>query len=384
MDYGFGQVHATAATDIGLRRAVNEDAVLEAGTIFAVADGMGGHEAGDLASRLGIAALAELADTAGANSGSPRTLPHASDVLARVNAADESIRRAIGARGGTTLCALALVRMEQNGGTWPVSGDHAPESSPGQGTHPAPATDVLRLPMPALGEPRYLPGTDEAFEAAHASTPPTPGPDEEPLSDPATADHPEPTTDVLPRAELEAALAEPAPVPPVVVTSAKVTPIPGAQAPDAPAPATTPTATTAPTGQVRLMLLNVGDSRGYRLRNGVLTQLTRDHSAVQELLDAGIITEAEARIHPQRNLITRALGAGGNAVPDTQFHNPRPGDRYLLCTDGLTGEVEHSAMEQILAHVPDRAAAVHQLIDAALASGGRDNISVIIIDVESP
>ena len=390
MGYGFGQVHATAATDIGLRRAVNEDAVLEAGTIFAVADGMGGHEAGDLASRLGIAALAELADTvgnagnAGTNSGSPGTLPHASDVLARVTAADESIRRAIGARGGTTLCALALVRMEQNGGTWPAAGDHAPESSPGQGTHPAPSTDVLRLPMPALGEPRYLPGTDEAHQAAHASTPPTPGPDEEPISDPAPTDHPEPTTDVLPRAELEAALAEPAPVPPVTATSAKVTPIPGAQAPEAPAPATTPTATTAPTGQVRLMLLNVGDSRGYRLRNGVLTQLTRDHSAVQELLDAGIINEAEARIHPQRNLITRALGAGGNAVPDTQFHIPRPGDRYLLCTDGLTGEVEHSAMEQILAHVTDRAEAVAQLIDAALASGGRDNISVIIIDVESP
>jgi serine/threonine protein phosphatase PrpC len=132
------------------------------------------------------------------------------------------------------------------------------------------------------------------------------------------------------------------------------------------------------------MLLNVGDSRGYRLRAGVLRQLTRDHSAVQELIDGGIITEAEARIHPQRNLITRALGAGGNSVPDTQFHHPRPGDRYLLCTDGLTGEVEHAAIEQILANTPDRTEAVGRLIDAALASGGRDNISVVIVDIEGP
>ena len=364
-----------AATDIGLRRAVNEDAVLEAGTIFAVADGMGGHEAGDLASRLGIGTLNEIA-AGPCEAGDQQTLlPHARDVLAQVTAADVRIRQAIGARGGTTLCALALVRVEDDGGTWPSQGADTPATPEtaalpavagpaGQG--PA-ATEALHLPLPALGTPHYLSSTRESSDSGDGPDPAGAHPA------PAQRNDPEPTTDVLPHAQAAAALAADSVPPAVAATSAKVTqvPLPGAGSP-------------AEAGTVRLMLLNVGDSRGYRLRAGVLKQLTRDHSAVQELIDGGIITEAEARIHPQRNLITRALGAGGNSVPDTQFHHPRPGDRYLLCTDGLTGEVEHAAMEQILANTPDRTEAVGRLIDAALASGGRDNISVVIVDIEGP
>ena len=105
---------------------------------------------------------------------------------------------------------------------------------------------------------------------------------------------------------------------------------------------------------------------------------------MQELIDAGTITEAEARIHPQRNLITRALGAGGNSVPDSQFHELVAGDRYLLCSDGLTGEVDPAGIERILNQTPDRAEAMARLVDAALASGGRDNISVVIVDVSEP
>ncbi|MBV1780266.1 hypothetical protein KRR55_14205 [Paeniglutamicibacter sp. ABSL32-1] len=371
MDFGFGQVRAAAATDIGLRRAVNEDSVLDAGTVFAVADGMGGHEAGDLASRLGIETLNEIA------AGSPdpadpdrvpadtaenlASLPHARDVLALVTQADARIRRATGARGGTTLCALALVRVEDEGGAWPGDPAGPPPTAQMPTVPRAGSTEALHLPLPGLGVPRYLDSIRESGDVDQS------------------AEHPaeaEPTTDVLPRAQARAVPAAPAGATAMTVagTSSKVTPIPGAGAVDAGAEET----------PVRLMLLNVGDSRGYRLREGVLTQLTRDHSAVQELIDAGIITEAEARIHPQRNLITRALGAGGNSVPDTQFHLPRPGDRYLLCTDGLTGEVEHAAMEEILARTPDRTEAVGRLIDAALASGGRDNISVVIIDIEGP
>jgi len=391
MRFGFGQVHAVAATDIGLRRAVNEDAVLEAGTIFAVADGMGGHEAGDLASRLGIGTLNEIA-AGPCEAGDQQTLlPHARDVLAQVTAADVRIRQAIGARGGTTLCALALVRVEDDGGTWPAETACTP-ATPETSALPAidgPAgqgpgtTEALHLPLPALGTPRYLSSTRESNEpaASRDSQQAGDGPEAAAAAD-APAEHPqaerphadpEPTTDVLPRAQADAALAAGAVPPAVAATSAKVTeiPLPGAGTP-------------AEADEVRLMLLNVGDSRGYRLRAGVLRQLTRDHSAVQELIDGGIITEAEARIHPQRNLITRALGAGGNSVPDTQFHHPRPGDRYLLCTDGLTGEVEHAAMEHILANTPDRTEAVGRLIEAALASGGRDNISVVIVDIEGP
>lgn len=372
-----------AATDIGLRRAVNEDAVLEAGTIFAVADGMGGHEAGDLASRLGIGTLNEIA-AGPCEAGDQQTLlPHARDVLAQVTAADVRIRQAIGARGGTTLCALALVRVEDDGGTWPAETAGTP-ATPETSALPAldgPAgqgpgtTEALHLPLPALGTPRYLSSTRESNEpaASRDSQQAGDGPEASNAAGQSGARDPEPTTDVLPRAQADAALAAGAVPPAVAATSAKVTeiPLPGAGTP-------------AEAGEVRLMLLNVGDSRGYRLRAGVLRQLTRDHSAVQELIDGGIITEAEARIHPQRNLITRALGAGGNSVPDTQFHHPRPGDRYLLCTDGLTGEVEHAAIEQILANTPDRTEAVGRLIDAALASGGRDNISVVIVDIEGP
>ncbi len=387
MRFGFGQVQAAAATDIGLRRAVNEDAVLEAGTIFAVADGMGGHEAGDLASSLGIGTLNEIADASWVSGQQRPLLPRARDVLAQVTAADARIRQAIGARGGTTLCALALVRVEDDGGTWPSEGTGTP-ATPATAALPvigAPAGDVpdtteaLHLPLPASGTPRYLSSTRESTESIGSGdgtgtagqTDAQRGPAQ---PEPARGTDPEPTTDVLPRAQVDAALAAGSvPPPPVAATSAKVTalPLPGAGSP-------------AEDDAVRLMLLNVGDSRGYRLRDGVLMQLTRDHSAVQELIDGGIITEAEARIHPQRNLITRALGAGGNSVPDTQFHHPRPGDRYLLCTDGLTGEVEHAAMEHILAATPDRTEAVGRLIDAALASGGRDNISVVIVDIEGP
>ena len=368
MRYGFGYLRAAAATDIGLRRAVNEDAVLEAGTLFAVADGMGGHEAGDLASSLGLQSLNELAiggqataaTLAGRSGGEPKQLPRAREVLAAVSTADARIRQAIGSRGGTTLCALALVRVEDGGNPWPVADSPTPgtaelpaASAP---TPPAPTrTEALHLPIAAIGEPRYLDGTQESDDES------------------GTAENAEPTTDVLPRAVIDAART---PDPgmganPVANTSHKVTPLPG--------PAAGPEA-----GTERLMLLNVGDSRGYRLRAGVLTQLTRDHSAVQELIESGIISEAEARIHPQRNLITRALGTGGNSNPDTQFHIPRPGDRYLLCTDGLTGEVEHGAMQRILDQVPDRDEAVGRLIDEALASGGRDNISVVIIDIVAP
>ncbi|WP_411731936.1 PP2C family protein-serine/threonine phosphatase [Paeniglutamicibacter sp.] len=362
MRYGFGQVRAAAATDIGLRRAVNEDSVLDAGTVFAVADGMGGHEAGDLASRLGIETLNELAAEPTDPGDDPEALPHARDVLAVVTEADARIRLATGARGGTTLCVLALVRVEDDGGAWPGEPAGSPVTAQLPAAHGAGLTEALHLPLPAVGAPRYLDSTHESGEVD--------------VDTAADRPEPEPTTDVLPRAQAAGVPAAPAGTAAMTIagTSAKVTPIPGAG----------DGFVGAEEDPVRVMLLNVGDSRGYRLRDGVLTQLTRDHSAVQELIDAGIITEAEARIHPQRNLITRALGAGGNSVPDTQFHLPRPGDRYLLCTDGLTGEVEPKAMEEILALTPDRTEAVGRLIDAALASGGRDNISVVIVDIEGP
>lgn len=130
-----------------------------------------------------------------------------------------------------------------------------------------------------------------------------------------------------------------------------------------------------------LLLVNVGDSRGYRLRDGALQQLTRDHSAVQEMVDAGQITELEARNHPHRNLITRALGAGAESQPDVTVLHPRIGDRYMLCSDGLSGELTEDILQTLLVNYKDRADAARVLTGAALEAGGRDNIAVIVIDV---
>lgn len=374
MDINTGIILGSALTDIGLRRAVNEDSVLSARSIFAVADGMGGHEAGDLASQLCIQTMAQLAVDITVD-GAP-LLPHAQEVLAQVERADAAIRLATGARGGTTLCALALVSAEPGGGTWPA-GERPPATTLSLPVQPAPAAPAAQATTRQQElAARYLETTHEAHLGGET---PAPHPAATPL--PVVGNDADPTTDVLPYIP---APSSPAPLNPVLATPVPFTSgaVPGSahRNPQPPAGDQDPHA-----GQpLQLMLLNVGDSRGYRLRAGKLTQLTLDHSAVQELIDAGTITEAEARVHPQRNLITRALGAGGNSVPDAQFHALVQGDRYLLCSDGLTGEVEHAGIERILNEYPDRTTALAKLVDAALASGGRDNISVLIVDIEAP
>jgi protein phosphatase len=131
----------------------------------------------------------------------------------------------------------------------------------------------------------------------------------------------------------------------------------------------------------RLGLLNVGDSRAYRLRDGHLDQLTRDHSVVQELIDAGTITGPEARRHPERHVVTRSLGGEDHLEIDWWALDPVAHDRYLLATDGLTKEVNDTAIRDIVAGEPDPHRAADALIEAALAGGGRDNVSVIVIDV---
>lgn len=358
------RIHGDALTDIGLRRAVNEDAVLTGGSIFAVADGMGGHEAGDLASRLCIQTLADIAVNL-TDSDTDR-LPHAREVLTQVERADVAIRSAIGARGGTTLCALALIRAEPGGGNWPgASPEATPRSNPAATPMAHPEANTQEFSAKSFTAQQRNPENDLRRVDPRAG---------EDFTSPsgiflgalnsAVSRTPEPTTDVLPY------------VPATPEAAAASNPVLAA---DLAQPVYLDTSEAHE--QLQLMLVNVGDSRGYRLRDGVLTQLTLDHSAVQELIDAGSITEAEARVHPQRNLITRALGAGGNSVPDAQFHALVPGDRYLLCSDGLTGEVEHERIQEILNGSAERGVALKQLVEAALASGGRDNISVLIIDV---
>lgn len=231
------------ASDRGLRRDQNEDSLIAADPVFAVADGMGGHEAGEVASSICVRTLGD-APFVGEH------LPEvsASDLQLLLREADAGIREATGGRAGTTLTGAVLVRDD-------------------------------------AGRPCWL-------------------------------------------------------------------------------------------------VFNVGDSRTYRLTNGLLEQITVDHSEVQELVDMGQITPDEALIHPRRHVVTRALGTGSDTEADYWLIPVEPGDRLLVCSDGLTGEVSDGQLQQILSSVANPQDACAAMVEAALRSGGRDNVTVLVIDVE--
>jgi protein phosphatase len=128
-------------------------------------------------------------------------------------------------------------------------------------------------------------------------------------------------------------------------------------------------------------VVNVGDSRTYRLRDGRLTQISVDHSYVHELVMLGHLTLDQARVHPQRNIVTRALGIEPGVGVDVWTQPLVRGDRYLMCSDGLVDEVTDSAIAGVLATVSEPGAAAQRLVDLANAAGGRDNITVVVVDV---
>ncbi|GAA3701079.1 hypothetical protein GCM10022377_13220 [Zhihengliuella alba] len=226
------------ATDRGLRRELNEDSLLAAETLFAVADGMGGHEAGEVASRVCVETLA-----AGYRAAEGRLAPE--DIHRLMGQADLAIREAASERAGTTLAGAAVVEHE--------------------------------------GRPHWL-------------------------------------------------------------------------------------------------VFNVGDSRTYRYSHGRLAQVSVDHSEVQMLVDSGEISLEQAIVHPRRNVITRALGAGDDPRPEFWMMPVEIGDRLLICSDGLSGEVRDGDIQSSLERFPSAQDAVDELVQAALRNGGRDNVSVIVVD----
>ncbi|WP_091453116.1 PP2C family protein-serine/threonine phosphatase [Actinokineospora iranica] len=234
-------VRVGAATDVGLVRSVNEDNYLVTGTVFAVADGMGGHAAGDVASGLAVAGLASLGTEGPVRPDDVRrhVMGLNRDIL------DAAARNPAQAGMGTTLTGLCLA-------------DFA--------------------------------------------------------------------------------------------------------------------------GSAHWVVFNVGDSRVYRFAGGELAQLTVDHSEVAELVASGELSEAEAADDVRRNVVTRALGAGVAPEPDLLVFPPAAGDRFLLCSDGLTGELDSAAIAAVLAAVADPQAAADQLVRAAVDAGGRDNVTVVIVD----
>lgn len=131
----------------------------------------------------------------------------------------------------------------------------------------------------------------------------------------------------------------------------------------------------------RLVIAQVGDSRAYLLSKGRLQQLTRDHSLMADLIEAGHITKEEAKVHPQRSVITRALGSDPRMLPDLFELDVNPGDRLLICSDGLTTMLSDEEIAQLLARTADPQLCARQLVNAAIAAGGYDNVTVIVADV---
>lgn len=129
----------------------------------------------------------------------------------------------------------------------------------------------------------------------------------------------------------------------------------------------------------RLLLGHLGDSRCYRLRASALSQITRDHSLMQEQIDAGLITAAQAQLSPHRNLLTRALGVEGRAVLEVHEFEVEEGDLYLLCSDGLTDMVRDEAMSGLLQLDSPLEQRARALVNLANQNGGRDNVSVLLV-----
>ncbi|MDO5493138.1 MAG: protein phosphatase 2C domain-containing protein [Nesterenkonia sp.] len=237
LDYGYG-------SHVGLRRELNEDSSVVTDSLFAVADGMGGHEAGEVASSLAVQVLAEAWQDA-------EDGLTADDVPRIVADADARIRSQTSGRAGTTLTGAVVSRR--------AGGD-----------------------------------SDDGLD---------------------------------------------------------------------------------------WLVFNIGDSRTYVHHEGVLEQVTVDHSQVQELYESGMITAEERQHHPQRNVVTRAVGAGDAAGADVVVVPVRAGQRLLICSDGLSGELEADAISDILGAGRSPQDTVDWLIHAALRAGGRDNVTVVVVDV---
>lgn len=128
-------------------------------------------------------------------------------------------------------------------------------------------------------------------------------------------------------------------------------------------------------------VFNVGDSRVYRLAHGRLSQVSIDHSEVEEWVAAGLLTRAEARSHPLRNVVTRSLGSEPAPAADVWVFPPEPGERFLVCSDGLPLELDDEEIREVLAGVSAPQEAADELVARAVAAGGRDNVTVVVVDL---
>ena len=132
-------------------------------------------------------------------------------------------------------------------------------------------------------------------------------------------------------------------------------------------------------GTPQWAVVNIGDSRVYRVVDGRLTQVSQDHSEVAELVSLGLLTPAEALVHPARNIVTRCLGRDPLEPVDSWVLPPQAGERFLLCTDGLTNELRDPVIARLLDDGDDAQAIADRLVAAAVQAGGRDNVTVVVV-----
>jgi serine/threonine protein phosphatase PrpC len=135
--------------------------------------------------------------------------------------------------------------------------------------------------------------------------------------------------------------------------------------------------------QGEYVVANVGDSRTYLLRGGRLHRLTRDDSFVQDLIDQGALSEEEARRHPRRSIVLEVLNGDERPLPRLRTLRARPGDRLLLCSDGVTDYLADAEVATMLERGGEPASAARQIVDAALSAGSRDNVTAVVADVEA-
>jgi protein phosphatase len=136
-------------------------------------------------------------------------------------------------------------------------------------------------------------------------------------------------------------------------------------------------------GHPAALVFNVGDSRTYRVDDGRLRRITVDHSVVQEMVDAGLLRAEDAESHPDSNVITRAVGFGEPPEPDWWTLPLRAGDRYIICSDGLTKEIGDVGIARIAAKVPGAQELAERLVGDAVVAGGRDNVTVVVLQVDA-
>jgi len=129
-----------------------------------------------------------------------------------------------------------------------------------------------------------------------------------------------------------------------------------------------------------ISLLHIGDSRAYRLRGNSLDQLSADHTVLQELLNKGVISESEAQVHPQRSMLTQALMGEGTLEPSLHIFEGKVQDRYLLCSDGLSGVLSDKEIKSLIKG-KNAADAIDALIDATYINGAPDNVTIVIADI---